>query len=363
MSHEIVKSIQFKDNKVYLTSAANNVSPITFSQWECTAFSKIYQEQGRHAALEAICSDVWNGNIHLRSSGSKLCKLIDQSFSFIRSTALRNFLDEGRGAAFLANTTEKLMDNTGYVPLQELFELNALRNTRETVLEVCTKNPEAFLYASPAIQQDREAAQKYVDKCSDMLMFRFPVYFKEDKELALAALPQNGCIFRDLGPGLRGDPDIVRLAFRADMDRKFFEHLPDLISPSLRSDPAFIRELISICPSIHMFRTPELLNDRETALHWSKNGKFFPYSANELPPKYLPDPEFQNVFLERFGNDEKCMSTLQQAYEKRGLTFPSLSKGIDLNSKLQDAQARSAAQSNQSPENREVEAHTPDPER
>lgn len=63
MSHEIVKSIKIKDNKVFLTSACNNVFPRTPHEWECSPLSKLLQEKGKKALDIAIFEDYENGNM------------------------------------------------------------------------------------------------------------------------------------------------------------------------------------------------------------------------------------------------------------------------------------------------------------
>lgn len=46
MSYEIVKKIRLEDNRVFITSACNNVYPRCFEEWESKSLSKILQEQG-----------------------------------------------------------------------------------------------------------------------------------------------------------------------------------------------------------------------------------------------------------------------------------------------------------------------------
>ena len=46
MSYSIIKKIEITDNKIYLTTASNNVRPLCFIKWECKPFTKILQEKG-----------------------------------------------------------------------------------------------------------------------------------------------------------------------------------------------------------------------------------------------------------------------------------------------------------------------------
>lgn len=62
MSYEIIKSIKFKDDKVFVTSASNNVRPHYFEEFEAKSLSKILQEQGKDAAELEIFKQFENGN-------------------------------------------------------------------------------------------------------------------------------------------------------------------------------------------------------------------------------------------------------------------------------------------------------------
>lgn len=67
MSYEIVRSIKVRDGKVYLKSSANNVSPRTFREWECTSLSAYLANHGQDALeaeiLEQFESGVFQGPI------------------------------------------------------------------------------------------------------------------------------------------------------------------------------------------------------------------------------------------------------------------------------------------------------------
>lgn len=62
MSYEILKKIEIKDNKVFITSHANNVWPRTNTTWECTSLMKILKEQGREALDIEILQEFDKGN-------------------------------------------------------------------------------------------------------------------------------------------------------------------------------------------------------------------------------------------------------------------------------------------------------------
>lgn len=62
MSYEIVKKISVKDGKVILTSAANNVRPHHYEEWECFPLSEILRTQGQNALEVEILKDYESGN-------------------------------------------------------------------------------------------------------------------------------------------------------------------------------------------------------------------------------------------------------------------------------------------------------------
>jgi hypothetical protein len=62
MSYEIVKSIQIRDNKVFLKSSSNNVYPKYYDEWECTSLSEILQTKGMDALDYELLKEYENGN-------------------------------------------------------------------------------------------------------------------------------------------------------------------------------------------------------------------------------------------------------------------------------------------------------------
>ena len=65
MSYEKVKSIKIdeKQNKVFITSACNNVRPITYDREEFPYFSKILQEKGREGVEIALLKSYEGGSL------------------------------------------------------------------------------------------------------------------------------------------------------------------------------------------------------------------------------------------------------------------------------------------------------------
>ena len=62
MSYSIIKKIEITDNKIYLTTASNNVRPLCFIKWECKLFTKILQEKGLEEVELEIFKQYENGN-------------------------------------------------------------------------------------------------------------------------------------------------------------------------------------------------------------------------------------------------------------------------------------------------------------
>ena len=62
MSYEIVKKISIKENKVFLTSTSNNVSPRTYKEWHCQSLSTILQDKGETELNFELLKEYENGN-------------------------------------------------------------------------------------------------------------------------------------------------------------------------------------------------------------------------------------------------------------------------------------------------------------
>jgi len=62
MSYEIVKKISIRDNKVFLTSTSNNVSPRTYKEWHCQGLTEILQNSGETELNFELLKEYENGN-------------------------------------------------------------------------------------------------------------------------------------------------------------------------------------------------------------------------------------------------------------------------------------------------------------
>lgn len=311
MSYDIVRSITIKDNKIFFTSAASNVSPRTFERYEVPGYSELYQKQGMKALLQEIAKNVWNGNYHLQG-GSAIARLLSEGHMLLRDEPiLARFLDEGHASEFMANLAVRRMDvpepgaQNAWVAT-ELARLESLRHDKRAVLDICKSKPDAFGYAAGEVYCDRDTAKEYIRECSHMLLFNFPSEYSNDKELAMLALPHNGCIYRQLSESLRADKDIIRLAFCTNIpDRQFSEHLPDLIPSEVRKDNTFMRELLEICPVMHVDRARDILSDLENAKTMARHNKWARANLHSVPREHLTNREFQAVLLDRYQSPEE----------------------------------------------------------
>lgn len=325
MSFDYVRSITIKGGQVYITAAASNISPRTYHQDVSEYHSKLYRESGLHALLKDIAADVHNGNYRLGNGSLIARRLSEANDHLIRHKHLKNFLDSEHASKFMADYASMMLQNPRCDPsefLREEFQtLNALRSDKAAVLQICKSNPAAFDLADPAISTDRECAKEFIQNCAGNIRFNFPQAFLDDKDLAILALNQDGCIFRQLPLSLREDKDIVQLAFDQEKSRTYFEHLPDLISPSLRKNVSFMRELVQSCPSLHIHRAKDILDDFETMKIWAEKGKWVIHDLYCAPKKYLNSPEIHDILLNRFNSPED-IEYLQRKYKELGLKAP-----------------------------------------
>lgn len=343
MSHEIVKSIAIKDDKVYLTGADSSLRPLSFNRFECTPLSNLLAEKGPDALYAKIGEEMWNGNMEVWS-GSKLCKLYLAARNAFPTGMNFATFDSKTAGEFLGRMVKELERDPPSDLSDYVKQALALQNNRDYILEAAQRTGYNFLnYASPELQTDKAFALEVLRAGHGAAWFSYPTQFNDDKEFALEALRLNGCFYRELDENLMVDKEVIREAFREAPNKKFHEHIPTLIPPmalfDYETDPtkptlnkAFIMELLDVCPSMHMNRAPLLLEDRDIALKWSQVGKFFPYSVGDLPEHYLAEKEFQDTLCKRFEGTEQYDILLKRFAEK----------GIPLGEKTLDAKIQSA---------------------
>lgn len=346
MSYEIIKSIRLEDNKVYLKSASNNVSPRDFVEWESESLSKVLAEKGKAGLYAHIGECVWNGEFHLQKS-SKLCKLfLKAREAFPSDMSFMNF--DGQAAGALLSEMVLTLEQNPQADLSSyVAKAFALQNDRDYILNAAKQKGMNFLnFASAEIQADRAFALKVLKAGGAAAWFHYPSQFTGDKAFAMEALALNGCFYRDLDPKLKADREVIFAAFTETEDNRLHEHLPDLIpqmtffefdtdplKPTL--DREFVYKLMECCPAIHMNRTSWLLEDRDVSMKWVQTGKFFPYSLSDLPKKFIFDVEFQDALLARFKDTPKYDALLQRFTVEGVLYHPN-----SLSGKIRSAESR-----------------------
>jgi len=77
MSYEKVRSIKIdeKNSNVFITSACNNVRPLSYSKWECESLSDILKGKGKRAVEIEILKEFEEGNF--QGGGSKWENALD----------------------------------------------------------------------------------------------------------------------------------------------------------------------------------------------------------------------------------------------------------------------------------------------
>lgn len=327
MGYDIVKSITFKDNKVYLTSADGRSYPRTFTKWESVRFSEIYAKEGKEAVLSAIGENIWGGHYHIQKNGSKFCNLFIEAQNRLPKHLNFSNMDCQSAGKYLGKAVIKLEENIHADLSKEVNELLALMNDRDHIYEASRRTGYNFLnFASEEVRSDREFALKVLKAAGDRAWFEYPKGYEDDKEFALEALKYNGCFYRSLSENLKADTDIIIHAFNAYRDRKFFEHLPDLIPKEVFSnnDKSFVYDLFKICPKMHIHRALWLLEDHDIALHWCKTATYLNDVASYLPERYASRKEFQDIIEERCKNETE-LEIIKTKLSVRGIQFPAVS--------------------------------------
>lgn len=343
MSHEILKSITIQEgNKVFLVSASNNVSPRDFERWESKALTELYQKGGLEAMLPAVAANVWEGNFKLYR-GSKLCKLLLEGYeNMSQSVMLRNFLDSERAANYMTAWVLYCLEKG---PAPDLNKLHALRQDKEAVLDICSKNPIAFNFAGDAVCKDREAAKAHILANGHQLMFQMPLHFRKDKELAKLALEKKGNIFRQLDPSIMDDKDLIALAFDSTLNRPSFECLPDLIPPSVRKDTAFMAKLISKCPQMQLFRAIDLAENMDLVKALLKTGECKAYNLRNIPSRILQDPDILNLIYTTMAPKPDQLKIAEGILLDKGIIL----RKPSLNDRIQKAESKGPSDKVQTP--------------
>lgn len=345
MSYEIVKSIGIQNGKVYLTSADSSLRPLSFNRWESPYLTNILTEEGRDALYRKLGEEIWDGNMHLRHGGSKLCELfLKARNAFPRDMHFSNF--DGKAAGQLLSQMVKALEQDMQADLSVyVAKAKEMQNDRDYILDCAKRTGYNYLnHASLDVQSDRAFALEVLHAGEGKAWFDYPAFYRDDKAFAMEALKLNGCFYRELSEDLKSDREITLSAFEESPEKRYHEHLPDLIpidvytsynaeAHKLELDRAFLSQLLDICPSIHLSRAPHLLMDREIALKWAQVGKFILHSFPELPKQFQFDPEFQNTLIRRFEHTDQFDALMKRF----------TAAGILLSDRSLDSKVRSAA--------------------
>lgn len=326
MSYSIVANVEIRNGKVFVMSASNNVWPREFDEHEVESLSKSYQKSGLGAILEWMAVTMRSGDCKF-VGGSGLCKLVREGYGMLPQE-LQQFLDDEHLSAFVRDFMLARLESKRFPSAKRIRELEVLRGTPEVVLAVCQTKPEAFCYADEEVQKSRDTAKAYTEQCGGMIMFHYPDYFQEDKEIAEIALKMNGCNYRSLGVRLRGDKELILLAFDSTMNRTHHAFDPSLIPKKICEDRDFMGEVLKICPFLHVDCVPELLKDKKFVFLWAEVGKWVLNNLKLVPHEFLRDPAFQEILRSRFQTEEQ-MDRLSYIYTLKEIPWKENEKQRD----------------------------------
>ena len=164
------------------------------------------------------------------------------------------------------------------------FASNELRNDRIVVLAAVVHQPDALLYASETMQNDRivkmaiENQYSFPNKAPDelrnnremiiALAYKNPVKairtaspaIKDDKEVAMIIVKNDGYALCEISDRLRGDKDVVLTAVKGTSG------VLQYASKELRNDKEVFFAALSKDDEALMYVSNELANDKETVL-------------------------------------------------------------------------------------------------
>lgn len=344
MGYAIIKKVLFKDDGVYISSAESNVYPRYFSEFRSEYYSNLLQTDGFQAVVRSFAEGMQSGvNKFLRGCkfNNAMLRARDDLLPGGKET-LTCFLDSETYSNYVVERVDSIYTGKAFAVADEIQRLMDLRRDVKAVLDICERNPEAFLYSDDSVQRDREAALKYVEKSGGELMFSIPQYFRDDKEIVLKAVQQHGCCLRRASARLCDDAEVVLAAFSAE---KYPEHLPDLISPRLLRDAEFMKKIIEVQPHLHFSRAKALFYNPEIVLTLAEKAVFVTDFRN-APQAALEPPEVQKRLAARLDDEGLSEDQKQRRFEifakfvKPEFLVPAQLKGAkqdSLDSKIQEA--------------------------
>lgn len=303
MSHSIVKKIAIKADGVYFASASSNVYPRSYDELKSEYYSKLYAEKGLDGLVKDLAGELQNGNIRVLR-GTRFCNFLFQAQEEINSYRNENlcgFLSRELYSDYILKSfIAKMSRDPGFSVTAELEKLCALKKDPEVVFAMCKENPEAFFYADPSIQANRELCKRYVREFAGELMFHYPEAILDDLESVKLAASKYGCVFRRLPESLRDDPEVVLTAFGAE---KYPEHLPDLISTRLQNDVELMKKVIEVEPRLHFTRSEILMTNPEIVPVLAEKAAWVSDFAR-FPEALRNTPEVQKIMAARLHDAE-----------------------------------------------------------
>lgn len=308
MSYDILKSISFRNNKVFLTSADSSLRPLHFYRWESEWLSSMLQSEGKRSVLIQLGKSIWNGSLKLYK-GNKTCNLYLYAMDQLPKELHWSNTSAESAGEYLGTAVSNLLTDPDYDLTNDIKNLLELRNDRDYLLENAKAGYNFLDFTTNGLKYDYEFAMKLLKTANGSVYFAYPREFTKDRNFALEAVKMNGCYFRELHDSLKADKEIIFEAFREDKGR-CHEHLPDVIdmqvyfiedieNNSLLIDYEFVKNLIKICPSLHIERCAFLLKEKDIVHTWLECGKWFLNTICYISKEILEEEEIKNILLNR----------------------------------------------------------------
>lgn len=303
MSYDIIKSITIKEDKVFITSACNNLRPLYFTRDEWTGLSEKLQLHGEEALYKVIGTELWSGNIRIRK-GSVLCNLLKYCYDYLHNTNKERLYI---GPEIAGTYIGKMVSTLKREKLKEknfsdlVLELKATITSKEYILEMAEKGEEC-LGNSRSLEEDHSFVIQAL-KHAGTNLFSIPKIYNNDREIAMIALENNGCIYRLLSPQLQQEEEIIFKAFtkRVHQNQRT-ESLIKLIPMEYFTDnKPFIIKLLNVCPFLNWENTRclAMFNDKDIVLEAIKTQLISDDFLSRLPSKWYNDQEVLSELLSK----------------------------------------------------------------
>lgn len=330
MDYQILRCVYIENDSVYTDSASSAEKPTVYKKQEQPYLTYILRLDGMHGVLKELGRGVFEGTIRLQPWNCPVAEALKRAGDTLKPP-LRFSLDSNIAADFIATLAENLIIDPFFSPVPALKKLEDLREDLPSVLAISKNNPAAFNFSVEKIRRNRGAALLYIRECAGDRRFVYPSYFKEDKDLAMEALKQNGDVFHQLSPSLRGDRDVVRYAYNCRIPREGFAYRASDIDQALLNDPAFMREIVSICSDLIVRDVPYVLKSKSVAEAWVNHNNYIFDNLDLLTDRILADPRLRKSIYEKAGNNRDLRAKVNHAASMLGITTREESSGFLFN--------------------------------